>query len=205
MSEERFSVKLQRVQSKLKCPKDQYNNFGKYKYRSCESILEAVKPLLAEEQLILTISDAIECIGNRIYVKATATLTDGESEISTTAFAREEEQKKGMDGSQVTGAASSYARKYALNGLFAIDDTKDADGLDNRQQSPQTHGQEQFPPQVDANGESLTEIFNVYAKPAIEQAKTKEDLTRIYNDYKSLQTMREFVSALTARRKALGI
>lgn len=197
---------LVEIQNKLNAPKGQYNNFGKYKYRSCEDILAAVKPLLHEYGCTLVISDDVVMVGNRIYIKATASLTNGSNEtVTTTAFAREEEQKKGMDGSQVTGAASSYARKYALNGLFAIDDTKDADGLDNRPQSPQTHGQEQFPPQVDANGESLTEIFNVYAKPAIEQAKTKEDLTRIYNDYKSLQTMREFVSALTARRKALGI
>ena len=197
---------LVEIQNRLNAPKGQYNNFGKYKYRSCEDILAAVKSLLHETGCTLTISDDVVMVGNRIYIKATASLTNGSNEtVTTTAFAREEEQKKGMDGSQVTGAASSYARKYALNGLFAIDDTKDADGLDNRPQSPQTHGQEQFPPQVDANGESLTEIFNVYAKPAIEQAKTKEDLTRIYNDYKSLQTMREFVSALTARRKALGI
>ncbi len=197
---------LVEIQNKLNAPKGQYNNFGKYKYRSCEDILAAVKPLLHEYGCTLVISDDVVMVGNRIYIKATASLTNSSNEtVTTTAFAREEEHKKGMDGSQVTGAASSYARKYALNGLFAIDDTKDADGLDNRPQSPQTHGQEQFPPQVDANGESLTEIFNVYAKPAIEQAKTKEDLTRIYNDYKSLQTMREFVSALTARRKALGI
>lgn len=197
---------LVEIQNKLNAPKGQYNNFGKYKYRSCEDILAAVKPLLHEYGCTLVISDDVVMVGNRIYIKATASLTNGSNEtVTTTAFAREEEQKKGMDGSQVTGAASSYARKYALNGLFAIDDTKDPDGLDNRPQSPQAHGQEQFPPQVDANGESLTEIFNVYAKPTIEQAKTKEDLTRIYNDYKSLQTMREFVSALTARRKALGI
>lgn len=125
--------KLTAVQVELKAPKDKDNKFGGYKYRSCESILEAVKPLLAKRGLALTIQDDIVLIQDRFYVKATATVYDynATSEtfktISVQAFAREEESKKGMDGSQVTGAASSYARKYALNGLFAIDDTKDAD------------------------------------------------------------------------------
>lgn len=116
------------IQSELKAPKGQYNSFGKYNYRSAEDILEAVKPLLKKHNCILTLSDALENIGSRYYVKATATLTEesGES-ISITAYAREEETKKGMDGSQITGTASSYARKYALNGLFLIDDTKDTD------------------------------------------------------------------------------
>ena len=121
--------KLIGIQAELKAPKNQNNTFGKYKYRSCEDILEAVKPLLAKREAVLTISDTVVCIDGRFYVEATATLMDvetGES-ITTKSFAREEETKKGMDGSQITGAASSYARKYALNGLFAIDDTKDAD------------------------------------------------------------------------------
>lgn len=121
------------IQSTLKAPKGQYNSFGKYHYRSAEDILEAVKPLLAENGLSMTISDTLENIGTRYYVKATATLTDGEDSVSVSAYAREEETKKGMDGSQITGAASSYARKYALNGLFLIDDTKDADA-----QAPET-------------------------------------------------------------------
>lgn len=115
------------VQYKLKAPKGQTNNFGHYNYRSCEDILEAVKPLLHEARLTLTLSDDVVAVGNRVYVKATATVTDGTDSVSNTAFAREAESKKGMDDSQVTGTASSYARKYALNGLFAIDDTKDAD------------------------------------------------------------------------------
>lgn len=119
--------KLQIVQSKLKAPKGQYNNFGKYKYRSLEDIMEAVKPLLAEVGVFLTLSDEIICVSERHYVKATARFSDGEKEITTTAFAREPLDRKGMDESQITGAASSYARKYALNGLLAIDDTKDAD------------------------------------------------------------------------------
>jgi len=117
------------IQQELKAPKGQYNSFGKYKYRNCEDILEAVKPLLAARNLFITLNDEIEYIGTRFYVKATATIYDngGKKLASTSAYAREEESKKGMDGSQVTGASSSYARKYALNGLFAIDDTKDSD------------------------------------------------------------------------------
>ena len=117
--------KLAMIQQKLKAPKGQMNKFGGYKYRSCEDILEAVKPLLGD--LVLTISDDIVEVGGRVYVKATVSISSGSGNVSTTAFARESEIKKGMDESQITGAASSYARKYALNGLFCIDDTKDAD------------------------------------------------------------------------------
>lgn len=119
--------KLRNIQICLKAPKSQYNSFGKYKYRSCEDILEAVKPLLVEHGVTLTISDNVRIAGNRHYIEAVATVTDGEDLVSVTAYAREDETKKGMDGSQITGTASSYARKYALNGLFLIDDTKDAD------------------------------------------------------------------------------
>lgn len=119
--------KLIKIQSELKAPKGQLNKFGGYKYRSCEDILEAVKPLCARENVQLTISDEIVQIGERYYVKATASVTDGNETVSVHALAREEESKKGMDSSQLTGATSSYARKYALNGLFCIDDTKDAD------------------------------------------------------------------------------
>ena len=123
------------IQAKLNAPKGQYNRFGSYFYRSCEDILAAVKPLLGATNCTLTISDEIISVGERIYVKATATLSNASGEcVTTQAFAREESEKKGMDGAQITGAASSYARKYALNGLFAIDDTKDAD-------TTNTHGQ----------------------------------------------------------------
>lgn len=120
---------LMAVQSELKAPKGQENTFGKYRYRSAEDILEAVKPLLKENGLYLRISDAVELIGDRYYVKATVTAVDiatGDAE-SATAYAREQTEKKGMDAAQVTGATSSYARKYALNAIFGIDDTKDAD------------------------------------------------------------------------------
>lgn len=126
--------KLLNIQVELKAPKGQYNSFGKYKYRSCEDILESVKPICKKYNCTLVLSDTLENIGERYYIKATALLIDTESEddleahsISNTAYAREELEKKGMDGSQITGTASSYARKYALNGLFNIDDTKDAD------------------------------------------------------------------------------
>lgn len=120
---------LMEIQQKLKAPKNQYNSFGKYKYRSCEDILEAVKPLLAKKGLTITMNDDIEAIGDRIYVKSTVTLSDGNgASFSVHAYAREDETKKGMDGAQITGASSSYARKYALSGMFAIDDTKDSDG-----------------------------------------------------------------------------
>ena len=118
---------LAKIQSLIKAPKGQFNNFGKYKYRSCEDIVEAVKPVINQLGFYLTLSDEIVEIGGRFYVKATATISNGAESYSSVAFAREEESKKGMDGSQVTGASSSYARKYALNGLFAIDDTKDSD------------------------------------------------------------------------------
>lgn len=125
--------KLTLIQTSLKAPKNQFNSFGKYHYRSCEDILEALKIHLAGTKTAIIINDEIIAVGTRIYVKATATLLDNESEetITATASARESEDKKGMDSSQLTGATSSYARKYALNGLFCIDDNKDADSSDN--------------------------------------------------------------------------
>ncbi len=131
--------KLNNVQSELICPKNNFNSFSGFKYRSCEDILNAVKPLLQKYELILTLTDSIELVADRFYLKATATLYDCDNKdtISTTAYAREEQVKKGMDSSQITGATSSYARKYALNGLFAIDDTKDADTQDNTEKAKQ--------------------------------------------------------------------
>ena len=125
------------IQHKLKAPKEQYNSFSKYNYRSCEDILEGVKPLLKEHNLALLIDDEIVQIGERYYVKATAKITDGREIVSATAYAREPDTKKGMDESQITGATSSYARKYALNALLCIDDTKDADTMDNSKKSVQ--------------------------------------------------------------------
>lgn len=131
--------KLLAVQSELKAPKNQYNEFGKYNYRNAEDILEAVKPLCAKLKALVYITDEVKQIGDRYYIQATATFVDTESseKIAVAAYAREEESKKGMDASQVTGAASSYARKYALNGLFAIDDTKDSDTTNKGDDMPQ--------------------------------------------------------------------
>jgi len=126
-------ARLAVIQKNLKAPKGQFNKFGKYNYRSCEDILEGLKLVL--DGLVVTVEDDVKIVGDRVYIKSTATLTDGESSITNSAFARESLTKKGMDDSQITGTASSYARKYALNGLFAIDDTKDADSMDNSQQA----------------------------------------------------------------------
>lgn len=173
---------LLEIQQKLKAPKGQYNHFGKYKYRSAEDILEAVKPLLREVNCTLTISDDIMQVGERIYVKATTTLRNETGEVeTTTAFAREEETKKGMDGSQITGAASSYARKYALNGLFCIDDTKDADSDEN-------------------GGEDM----NLQAAiQEINGAQSVNELTFIYNKYTMLHTDAVFMNHLSTKKKQL--
>lgn len=122
-----FMQALLKVQTELKAPKKQFNSFGKYPYRSCEDILEAVKPLLKELDLLMLISDDVVTVGDRFYVKSTITIYNETDSISAVGFSREEENKKGMDGSQITGASSSYARKYALNGLFLIDDSKESD------------------------------------------------------------------------------
>lgn len=145
-----FLQKVSSLQTELKAPKGQLNKFGGYRYRSCEDILEAAKPLLAKHKLVLTVSDDVVLIGDRFYVKATAQLMDVETgdAIGNTAYAREAAMKKGMDDSQVTGTASSYARKYALNGLLCIDDTKDADTDEYAQQQgekPKTHPTQEQP------------------------------------------------------------
>ena len=129
-----FYKKLIKVQATLNAPKSQFNSFGKYHYRSCEDIMGALKPLLAAEGLFQHVSDEIVMIGDRHYVKATVIVTDGELSVSNSALAREDRDKKGMDGAQVTGASSSYARKYALNGMWNIDDSKDADTNEFRDQ-----------------------------------------------------------------------
>lgn len=141
MSEE-LNAKLVKIQHELKAPKDQHNGFGNYNYRSLENILESVKPLLAEAGLSIIIGDDIVEVGGKVYVKATATISNGKVSISNTAFAREDESKKGMSDPQITGACSSYARKYAVQGLFAIDDSKDPDteSYQRRTQSRQSRG-----------------------------------------------------------------
>ena len=169
--------KLTKVQNELKAPKNQYNSFGGYAYRSCEDILESVKPLLKEQGLCLTITDTIVQWGYRYYVKATARLTDGECEIENEAFAREAESKTKMDDSQITGAASSYARKYALNGLFCIDDVKDADATNK-------HGQDEKSPSEKAKetrekNKAINEDLKHRATLVIDAMKTlKRKLTK---------------------------
>lgn len=181
--------KIINVQSELKAPKSQYNSFGKYKYRSCEDILEAVKPLLVKHGLLMTISDEIVTSGNRYYIKATVTITDGESVVSNAALAREEEYKKGMDSSQVTGACSSYARKYALNGMFCIDDTKDSDATN-------THGQTEQPAKPD---DTLKKAYE-----EIDKATTVDQLVDIHKKYTTLKSNKNFVAALTTKKSLIN-
>lgn len=150
------------IQHKLKAPKGRKNSFGNYKYRSCEDILEAVKPLLAEEECTLTLSDDMVAIGERIYVKAVATIRKGDESVTVTAYAREAETKKGMDDSQITGTASSYARKYSLNGLFLIDDTKDADTDEYANQTKAGENIEEDRPINKTEVETLTQLSESY-------------------------------------------
>lgn len=190
--------KLQIIQQELKAPKKQYNNFGNYKYRSCEDILEAVKPLLEKTKTILLLSDEVVLVGTRIYVKAIAMLRDCETDkqISVEGYAREDETKKGMDGSQITGASSSYARKYALNGLFAIDDTKDADTINKEKKPKETttaspskeDGKKATPKQVELlaknyTGENLKKLLEVNKIDKLEDismTKANEILSKLY-------------------------
>jgi hypothetical protein len=162
--------KLAEIQAKVKAPKGQFNSFGKYNYRSAEDILEAVKQVVNPMGYSITISDTIINVGDRYYIKATATLTNGKETWSTDGYAREEESKKGMDGSQVTGASSSYARKYALNGLFALDDTKDSDATN-------THGKEE------AKSLQVETKPLQYYKNIIESLDSIEGCKSFYNDY----------------------
>ncbi|PBF94432.1 ERF family protein [Clostridioides difficile] len=188
-------IKLVNIQNTLKAPKNQYNIFGKYNYRSCEDILEGLKPILKEEKALVILDDNIVQIGNRFYVEATATLIDAETgeKISVKALAREDETKKGMDLAQITGSVSSYARKYALNGLFCIDDTKDSDATN-------THGKEQKKREVSEDelntlyflGESIdkdknrvdSEVYKKFSKLAIDL--TKQEYEKVLNGYKSI-------------------
>lgn len=172
MEDKTIHQKLIEVQEELKAPKGQYNSFGKYHFRSTEDIVEALKPLLIKRGLLLLMYDEIELIGSRIYVVSTADLTDGATNIKVSARARESETKKGMDDSQITGTASSYARKYALNGMFLIDDSKDADTpeysgqMNNQQQSKQ-------PKQLGITLDAVKTALNDLVK------KTNGDYTKI--------------------------
>ena len=180
--------RLMNIQQELKCNKGQYNSFGKYKYRSCEDILESVKPLLKKYQCTIVLSDELCNIGERYYIKACATITTfGETEglywISNTAYAREEEEKKGMDGSQITGTASSYARKYALNGLLAIDDTKDADTDEYKNQTQPVTEEDIVKAKIKKYGTKASEILKEKNKKLseLELTELKEVLETLEN------------------------
>ena len=191
------------IQSELKAPKSQFNKFGGYKYRKAEDILEAVKPLLAKQKCTLTISDDIVLIGNRIYVKATATIKNEKGECeTTTGWAREEETKKGMDGSQITGASSSYARKYALNGLFAIDDNADSDTTNDGQQQTQQQAQTQAqqPASNQFNSNDLNEGLGYLSR-----CVSKDNLLWVIQHYQPLCSNVQFMQAVSAKKKQLGI
>lgn len=192
--------KLSKVQSELKAPKGQYNSFGKYKYRSCEDILEAVKPLNAKHGVVLTVGDEVVEIFNRFYVKATAVFVDIESgeKIINTALAREDDSKKGMDGSQITGTASSYARKYCLNGLYCIDDTKDADTDEYRAQQerkPQENKPQERQYVKVVNGR--TAVINSNGEYVAIENLTVEQLEKTLK-------MKQFAAAHEAIRRLLG-
>lgn len=188
-----FISKLAKIQQDLDAPKNQWNDFSNFWYRSCEDILEGLKPLL--NGLVLTMSDDVTIVGDRIYVKATVTLTDGENSISNSALAREALSKKGMDESQITGTASSYARKYALNGLFCIDDEKDADSKDNNEKPKQNKSQQNTSkddnkpwynePDYQADLQGVTEAIRNGAPPE-EVIKKISEKFKISNKYRDL-------------------
>ena len=191
------------IQSELKAPKTQVNKFGGYKYRKAEDILEAVKPLLAKQKCTLTITDDIVLVGNRIYVKATATIKNEKCECETsTGWAREEETKKGMDASQITGASSSYARKYALNGLLAIDDNQDSDTTNDGQQQTQQQAQTQAqqPASNQFNSNDLNEGLGY-----LNRCVTKNQLLWTVQHYQPLCSNAQFMQAVSAKKKQLAI
>lgn len=201
------------IQSELKAPKSQFNKFGGYKYRKAEDILEAVKPLLAKQKCTLTITDDVVLIGNRNYVKATATIKNEKGEFeTTTGWAREEETKKGMDGSQITGASSSYARKYALNGLFAIDDNADSDATNDVQhQAAQQQTQTQHPTaqaaqaaQQPATPQYHTNDLNE-GLAYLSRCVNKDNLVWVVQTYKPLTASPQFMQAVSVKKKELGI
>ena len=198
------------IQSELKAPKTQYNKFGGYKYRKAEDILEAVKPLLAKQKCTLIITDDIVMVGSRIYVKATATIKNEKGEYETsTGWAREEETKKGMDGSQITGASSSYARKYALNGLLAIDDNADSDTTnDGQHQAAQQQASQQEqaaqPAQQTATSQYHPNDINE-AIQMVSRCVNKDNLVWVMQTYQPLMSNAQFMQTLSAKRKELGI
>lgn len=190
-----FYQSLIEVQSELRAPKNQRNDYAGYRYRSCEDILEAVKPLLVSHGLLLSLQDEIVQVGSRYYVRATASVTDGEKTVSASAYAREAEVKKGNDEAQITGAASSYARKYALNGLFCIDDVKDPDATNKGDASPRKAQAPAAPPVPPADLDQAVD--------AALQAADVPSLMEIWKKYRHLQGYPDFVSAKNRRKAEL--
>lgn len=178
--------KLMKVQGALKAPKDQRNNFGKYNYRSCEDILEALKPILKEVGAVVTITDRINQIGDRYYIESIASFIDVEDgkAVQVMGYAREAQEKKGMDDSQITGATSSYARKYALNGLFAIDNTDDMDKLNNAEADWNKKQEKKTKPKQD-NEQEVKHMFSLANEAGIKPAKIAE---KMMVDFKKSKT-----------------
>lgn len=186
---------LIKIQSKLKAPKSKFNSFGKYNYRSLEDILEAVKPLLKETKCTLVIYDDLAMMGDWHYIKSVAVLTNSEGKTAMgVGFAREDPAKSGMSMSQISGSASSYARKYALNGLFLIDDTKDADTDEYKAEADSRAKREK----IDAENQraALAQKF-----PDVFAAKTKDELMVVFNNHADLQGDSEFMLAMSTRKK----
>ena len=186
-------IKLMEVQGKLKAPKSCFNKFGNYAYRNCEDILEALKPLLNEVKAIVNISDDVVMVGDRYYIKATVKFIDAETGdiIETNAMAREEENKKGMDASQLTGSTSSYARKYALNGLFAIDDTKDSD-------TTNTHGKDNVTTLSDAQ---LKRMYAIGSKAGYNNSKVDAMIKQKYSKEPKFMTKTEYDNVVDGLEK----
>lgn len=183
MVNKEFLKMVRDISLQLNVPKSKYNEFGKFKYRSCEDIFTAFKKLVSEKKynVVLTCNDEIVLIGNRFYIKSVATLTDGENSVSNEGYAREEEVKKGMDGAQITGTASTYARKYALNGLFLLDDADDPDDPDTTRKTKQSDN---------------------YRKD-IPNLKTINELTEYWNSHTDFQLDKEFTELMSKRKKEL--
>ena len=188
-------MKLIEVQSKLKAPKSQFNKFGNYAYRNCEDILEALKPILNQVKAVVNISDEVVLIGERYYIKATVKFIDGETGdvIEASAMAREEESKKGMDSSQLTGSTSSYARKYALNGLFAIDDTKDSD-------TTNTHGKDNVTTLSEAQ---LKRMYAIGYKAGFNKETIDLNIKKKYNKEAKDMTKTEYDNVVDGLEKII--
>ena len=194
-------LKLVEVQNKLKAPKNQFNKFGNYAYRNCEDILEALKPILSEVKAVVNISDEVVLVGERYYIKATVKFIDAETGdvVEASAMAREEESKKGMDSSQLTGSTSSYARKYALNGLFAIDDTKDSD-------TTNTHGKEDSKSNViTLTDKQLNRMYAIAKLGGYDKIKVDKLINQKYNKNANEMTKAEYDNVVEGLQKIAAV